>query len=237
MDPELVKLVQQASDDQMSVRVWITALAGLLCAGLGAFLGAYLKKKADNLATAEDFRGLLEQVKLQTKATEEIRTEMQRELGSFGDRLERAPAFTGFKRERISEHMDQVMEAYVDIYALAQLIPLRSWMRSNTDLDAEARFRTSLCRLRVHFGALSSLDAISTESAEQFADADWRLLDSWNDVLGEAALRTPELRGEWPEAEPFSSERYLVNWRALMTSVESMGRVVKGLSGAMAIPQ
>lgn len=41
-------------------------------AGAGAYLGSYLKKKGENLATHEDIKQLVEQVSAVTKATKEI---------------------------------------------------------------------------------------------------------------------------------------------------------------------
>ncbi len=43
-----------------------------LPAGIGAYLGAYLKKKGENLATHEDINQLVDQVKAVTAATKEI---------------------------------------------------------------------------------------------------------------------------------------------------------------------
>jgi hypothetical protein len=44
----------------------------VLCAGIGAYIGAYLKKSGENLATHDDFERVLAELKLQTQATKEI---------------------------------------------------------------------------------------------------------------------------------------------------------------------
>jgi hypothetical protein len=49
-----------------------TLILPLIGAGIGAFFGAYLKKKGENLATHEDINKLVEQVTAVTKATKEI---------------------------------------------------------------------------------------------------------------------------------------------------------------------
>jgi hypothetical protein len=51
-----------------------------LSAGVGAFLGNYLKKKGENLATKEDLHDLVEQVQAVTKATKEIESTISSEL-------------------------------------------------------------------------------------------------------------------------------------------------------------
>ena len=45
----------------------------VLSAGIGAFIGAYLKKKAENLATHEDLNKLVEQMATVTQTTESIK--------------------------------------------------------------------------------------------------------------------------------------------------------------------
>lgn len=44
----------------------------VLCAGIGAYLGSYLKRKGENLATHEDVGNLVEQVSAVTTATKKI---------------------------------------------------------------------------------------------------------------------------------------------------------------------
>lgn len=55
---------------------WWVYLGILLGSIAGGFLGAYLKKKAENLATKEDYESLLAQVKKTTEETEGIKTEL-----------------------------------------------------------------------------------------------------------------------------------------------------------------
>ena len=176
-------------------------------------------------------------LRAQTKATEEIKGEIQRDLDSFSNVLERGREFAGFRRERIAQHLDQVLDAYVDIYAVAQLIPLRTWVYSNTDLETETRFRSSLSCLRAHFGALEGHEVISKEVSAEFFDKDWRVLDSWNDVLGEAAYRTAEFRKALPDSRDFDEQRYKKLWMDFMTNVEQLGVIVKGLSRNVSLPQ
>ncbi|CBE68348.1 MAG: hypothetical protein F9K13_02515 [Candidatus Methylomirabilis oxygeniifera] len=237
MDPALINLIQQAIHDGITAAGFLVAVICLVAAGTGAFLASYLKTKGKNFATKEDFNGLLEQIKAQTKVTEDIKAEIQRELNAFSDTLQRGREFAGFRRERIVGHLDHVIEAYTDIYGVAQLVPLRLWLISNTDLDTEGRFRASLSRLRAHFGALQSLEVIPNAVSGAFVDKGSRVLDSWNQVLGEAALRTEAYRKEHPDSRSFSAERYHQSWMQFMTHVEELGAVVKGLSRTISLPQ
>jgi hypothetical protein len=237
MDAELLKIVQQAVRDEVTASLWIMFLVGVCSAAIGAFAGSYLKKKGESLATKEDFDSLLIQLKTQTKATEDIKANVQRDLNFFTDSLARGRDLTTFRRERVAKHLDEVLAAYVSIYAIAQLVPLRKWLNSNADLETEERFRSALSQLRAHFGSLLGLGVLSDQTARAFADEDWPVLDNWNKLLGEAAYRTPELRAEQPDAPAFSSERYNKQWMEFMTAIENLGTVVKSLSRAISLPQ
>jgi hypothetical protein len=73
-------------------------LLGVLALGgvVGSFLTAYAKKRGENFATKEDFNQLMEQVRLQTKVTEEIKSEIANEKWIQERRWD-------FKREVYSE--------------------------------------------------------------------------------------------------------------------------------------
>ncbi len=237
MDAETVKLIQQTVAERLTGAGAVLALACLIASGAGAFVGPYLKAKGKQLATKEDFNELLNQIRAQTQAAEGIKAEIQRDLDSFSDVLERGREFAGFRRERIAQHLDQVLTAYVDLYSIAQLIPLRSWLGSNTDVETEAKFRASLSRLKAYFGALESLNVLSKEISKAFAEKNVAVLFSWNDVLGEATRRLPDFRRAFPNEPDFSEARYAQHWQTFMTDVEQLGVIIKSLSGAISLPQ
>ncbi len=76
MDPELYKLIQQAVSEGLASTKWLLTVGILIAGLLGSFLGSYLKKKAENVATKEDFQEFLHQLKIQTEATEKIKGEV-----------------------------------------------------------------------------------------------------------------------------------------------------------------
>lgn len=55
MDPELLKLINLAVEKGITLVNWTLMVLGLIGAGVGAFLGSYLKKTAELLATEKKF--------------------------------------------------------------------------------------------------------------------------------------------------------------------------------------
>ena len=51
---------------------WALMILPFVSAGVGAYLGSYLKKKGENLATHEDIEIVLDQVRKVTQTTKEI---------------------------------------------------------------------------------------------------------------------------------------------------------------------
>ncbi len=54
----------------------LLVVISLMAAAAGAFMGAYLKRRAENLATKADFDSLLTQLREQTREVEEIKSEI-----------------------------------------------------------------------------------------------------------------------------------------------------------------
>ena len=63
-------------------------LTTLIAAGCGAYFGAYLKKKGENLATHEDLAALVEQMKAVTNATKEIEAKISTDMWHRQNRWE-----------------------------------------------------------------------------------------------------------------------------------------------------
>src|SRR5688572_5875135 len=87
MDPELIKLVQQTVNEGITSASWFIILISLIAAALGAFGGSYLKKRAEDIAIKQNFEEFLRQLKIQTKATEEIRGEISKRITSATEKL------------------------------------------------------------------------------------------------------------------------------------------------------
>lgn len=78
ISPEQVKTIVDAAIQNGLAFPWRAYLLVIAVAFFGSYLGTYAKRKAENLATKEDFEELLSQVKKTTEETEKIKTEISR---------------------------------------------------------------------------------------------------------------------------------------------------------------
>lgn len=62
---------------ELKVLFWFFTI---VCAGFGAYLGSYLKKKGENLATHEDFKRLLKEAEATTEATKGIESRISNDV-------------------------------------------------------------------------------------------------------------------------------------------------------------
>lgn len=78
VSPDQIKcIVETALKDGMAFQWWAYLFAFVI-AFFGSYSGAYARRKAENLATKEDFDELLSQVKKTTEETEKIKTDISR---------------------------------------------------------------------------------------------------------------------------------------------------------------
>jgi hypothetical protein len=114
MDPEIVKLIHQAVQSGLASASWIVMIGGIIAAGIGAWLGSYLKSKGEHLATKEDFDELIRQVSAQTKATETIKAEVAEKLAVSTESLKtELSVWAGFRND-VLKQMWSAHRAVVD---------------------------------------------------------------------------------------------------------------------------
>lgn len=82
--------------DVNTARAFVTFVVGAAGGGAGAYLGSYLKKKGENVATHEDIDKLVEQVAAVTRTTKEIEARISNEVWDRQKQWE-------FKKEAIFE--------------------------------------------------------------------------------------------------------------------------------------
>jgi hypothetical protein len=114
----------------------VVALVSAFC---GSYLGAYLKKKGENLATQEDINNLVAQVQAVTTATKEIEAKISNDMWSRQKRWE-------LKREALFE-MAKCSESYknalVHLYSTQHVAreQLKKGVKVGAEHHVEARRR------------------------------------------------------------------------------------------------
>ena len=76
MSPDELELIINRALEEGLTFPWWLYLSAIIATFVGGFMGAYLKRKGENLATKEDYDSLLEQVKKTTTATESIKNDL-----------------------------------------------------------------------------------------------------------------------------------------------------------------
>lgn len=78
MNADQIKAIVEATLNEGRTFPWWAYFLAFALTFAGSYFGAYAKRKAENLATKEDFDALLAQVKKTTEETEKIKTDIAR---------------------------------------------------------------------------------------------------------------------------------------------------------------
>jgi hypothetical protein len=156
---------------QMDIPWWAIALVPFISAGAGAYVGGYLKKKGENLATHEDIDKVLDQVRAVTTTTKEIEAKISTEVWDRQKRWE-------LKREVLID----AVKSLADIHFVT--IKAHALLTGNAD-DHEKRInQIAACRTEcVHSfnrfnGALGMLAVVCTKPTQE-------VFDEYRSIAGE----------------------------------------------------
>jgi hypothetical protein len=94
--------------------VLLIALISFVCAGMGAYLGSYLKKKGENLATHEDMNKIVALIEATTEATKAIEARISHEVWDRQRQWE-------IKREVLLTIIDLIAESRTGMERVATL--------------------------------------------------------------------------------------------------------------------
>jgi hypothetical protein len=118
----------------------VVFVSSSVSAGAGAFLGSYLKKKGENLATKEDFGDLVKQVQAVTTATKEIENKLSHEVWNRQKqwKLKREVLF------ELTKAMSSAVDALTTVYSFYETERKRSGpmppARQEKELSVTASF-------------------------------------------------------------------------------------------------
>lgn len=108
------------------VEFWLFTL---VCAGVGAYAGSYLKKKGENLATHEDLDKLIKQVEATTEATKAIETKISNEVWDRQKQWE----LTRDGALKLMEAHAQLEDANTEINRVCERLP--DWATMHTAVE------------------------------------------------------------------------------------------------------
>jgi hypothetical protein len=135
---------------------WTAAPMTFILAGAGAYLGAYLRKKGENLATHEDIDKLNDQVRSVTQITEEIKAKISNEVWDRQKHWELKREVLLQAAKRLAK-IDDVMTRLVTFVQLAGTEPtdrdwteswnerLTAWQTASAEFDEARLFAEIVC--------------------------------------------------------------------------------------------
>lgn len=121
MDSEQYKLIQQAIREGLASSTWLMIITSFIAAGLGSFMGSYLKKQGENLAIRQSFEENLKQLERQTQATENIRSNITERIENLKASLQKYEKEDTYVRELykdIKEYSSKQTQALRQAYLL-----------------------------------------------------------------------------------------------------------------------
>lgn len=160
---------------------WVWVLVPSLTAGAGAFFGAYLRKKGENLATHEDIGKLVDQVEAVTTATKKIEAQISDQVWDRQKRWELKKDALFDTAKKITLVNDALNEMYAVYHTNALYRPVpperlkkaneayAAWNVAASALDGTTLLIDLLCAKPMATGLISLsvfLRCISKEIAE-----------------------------------------------------------------------
>lgn len=177
------------------------ALTSLVFAGIGSYLGSYLKKKGENLATHEDLERIIEQVSIVTQTTRSIEARISNDVWSSQKRWEMKREVLFEAARRIAE-IDDSLTDIVSISRVATEHPNlewkdegsranERWVKAAKAIDETILLIEVVCGAEIEaafdgFRKLANQIIVKTVGAEKEPDAYERRRTQYRDKLAAA---------------------------------------------------
>lgn len=104
MDPTTIKELAAQISLHLQTPAWVFLLITLLIGMLGSFIGEYVRKRGEHLATKADFQSLLDQLEKNTRLVEEIKSDVAHRDWNERERI-------GLLRTKIEELVRAALES------------------------------------------------------------------------------------------------------------------------------
>ena len=139
MDVKVLESLTALLNHALTTQLVITAVVSVVAAAIGAYAGAFFKKKAERLAVSQDFPIVLaEQIKT-TLETERVKSAIasvaSASLETLKTDLQKSLASTTFWRERAVKMKDITFEAGIVLNTLLENCQSPSWLAKTSIED------------------------------------------------------------------------------------------------------
>lgn len=193
----------------------VTFVSSGVSAGAGAFIGSYLKKKGENLATKEDLADLVIQVEAVTAATKEIEAKIDNQVWS-GQRQWELKRDALLATVSALRHAHNAVQILYSAYDVDMAVKGEQWKeripeerkRSSEALDVfnEKRFEASLVCSKIVNLALDKPAALMRRCLIYFAQGDFKKASELVPRIGDAVNLAIDFMRKELGFTPLSSE-------------------------------
>lgn len=238
MDPATLQAWNTLFHNQLTTQVALTGLITLLAAGVGSYLAAYLRKKAERKADREAFGSLLQEEFERTLQTEQVKNSLTaattKSLDRFRTQLQQHSDFVTFQRELIARYQGNLVSSLGEIATAADLAKFQ-WFDTRLD-ELKVKMMAELRLVSISASLLATLSAISHESAKACADDVEAIGTHWIKVISELVKDDPRYRAQYPNAPSLDSETFWTAHGNLIDSIGALQRHVLEIARVMVVP-
>ena len=170
-----------------------TGIVPLISAGVGGYVGAYLKRKAERRATSEDFRKVLEEQLETTFETERVKTAIASaaatSLETVKTDLQQRLSSMTFLRERATSMKDMIFEAAIALDTLVENCHSISWVTKTSLEDIHERGHSAIARIDYALAQLREMHVVDNRKTTATA----LLGDNFRKFAGAVAVLKDEI--------------------------------------------
>jgi hypothetical protein len=244
MEPNLEQLIADAIHQYVSqalgreLPIWaaLYLLTTAIVAAVAAYLGSYLRKRAEQSVINANFGTALAQLREQTTATETIKAELTSQIEALKSVNERQRSFAVHQRERIIRHIDALFDSAAEVLSIADVCRRRTWTEGGDHAETQQRILSQISAMRLHIVALRDFNAIEDSVCQEVVLMLEAIRDRWDAAFGELAKKDPSFAAKFPAAAPYDGMRYVELGGRLLDKATELVDLIGSIPRKVQIP-
>jgi len=168
MDAKVFEAIVALLNNALTIQVALTAVVSLLAAGFGAYMGGYLRKKAERRAAKEDFREILREQVETTFQTESVKSAIgnaaTRSLEHLKTDLQDQLSLVMFRRERLTKLQDIAFEGTLTLTTLYENCWSVPWLTKTSLDEVHERAHNAISRITYALDGMRAMGVTCKES-------------------------------------------------------------------------